>query len=117
MKLNDLKILFEETFGVVILVGKPKGIFRYVDGKKTDELECIGYPVISTKTWDKITMKVKEKAPSVTFSGKPLPVTFTNVEVKLWQDFRSNEIKISATADDVEEVTTHAKIKMVKGDD
>ena len=87
-----------------------------MDGKKTEELEAIGYPVISTKLWEKFIIKVKEKSPSVIFEGKPVPVTFTNIDAKLWQDFKSNDIKVSATSDSIELLTTHTRLKMNKGD-
>lgn len=118
MKLNEVIFSFEETFGDLMLIGTPKEVFRYVDGKKTEELEAIGYPVISTKLWEKFIIKVKEKSPSVIFEGKPVPVTFTNIDAKLWQDFKSNDIKVNATSDSIELLTTHnsTRLKMNKGD-
>lgn len=42
MKLNEVIFSFEETFGDLMLIGIPKEVFRYVDGKKTEELvRCI----------------------------------------------------------------------------
>lgn len=118
MKLNEVIFSFEKTFGDLMLIGTPKEVFRYVDGKKTEELEAIGYPVISTKLWEKFVVKVNEKTPSVTFEKKPIPVIFTNIDAKLWQDFKSNDIKVSVTADSIEPLTTHnaTRLKMNKGD-
>lgn len=115
MELSKLSFDFFETFGELLLIGEPKEVYVYASGKKTDEIEAIGYPVISTKTWDKITVKVKEKNPSVEFNGKSMPITFTNISAKLWQDFRSNEIKISAMADSVE-LVNHPRLRVNKGE-
>lgn len=114
MHLKDIEIDIRETFGEWILVGNPKEKFVYKEGKKTDELEAISYPVISTKIWDKLTANVKEKTPSLEYKGNPIPVTFTNVEAKLWQDFRTNEIKVSISADSISAVP-HNKLKVNKG--
>lgn len=111
MKLKDVKILFEETFGELLLVGYPKEIYGYENGKRTDTFEMIGYPIISTKLWEKMTVKIKEKTPSVEFTGQPIPVTLKNVDAKLWQDFNSNELKISVIADGII-LAAHNKIKI-----
>lgn len=113
MKLNEVKFSFEETFGDLMLIGNPKEVYAYDNGKRSDVLEAIGYPVISSKTWDKMNVKVKEKISSIEFAGNPIPVTFTNIDAKLWQDFKSNEIKVSVTADSVRVVQN--KLKMNRG--
>lgn len=115
MKLADVAFDFSEAFGDLMLIGDGKEVYVYVDGKRTNDLEAIGYLVISTTNWEKFTVKVREKTPSVQFTGKPVPVVFTNVEVKLWQDFRSNEIKVSATADSIE-IVNSSRLKLGKGD-
>ena len=98
-----------------MLIGEPKEVYVYADGKRTNELEAIGYPVISTRQWEKFVVKVKETVPSVEFSGKPTPVIFNNLDAKLWQDFRSNEIKISAVADQIE-IVNPPRLRVNKGD-
>ncbi len=62
-----------------MLIGEPKEVYVYADGKRTNELEAIGYPVISTRQWEKFVVKVKETVPSVEFNGKPTPVIFNNL--------------------------------------
>lgn len=114
MDLKDIKIDIKETFGEWMLIGNPKEKYAYEGGKKTDELEAITYPVISTKTWDKLTVNVREQTPSLEYKGNPIPVTFTNTEVKLWQDFRNNEVKVSISADSISAVP-HSKLKVNKG--
>ncbi len=114
MKLQDVKMRFGKTFGDLMLIGEAKEIFSYENGKRTNNLEAIGYPVISSKTWDKFTIKVKEGEPSIEFHSKPIPVILSNVEARLWQDFRSNEIKVSVTADSIASAT-QSRMKMNKG--
>ena len=111
MKLSEVVFDFNETFGELMLIGEPKD----ADGKRTNELEAIGYPVISTRQWEKFMVKVKETVPSVEFNGKPTPVIFNNLDAKLWQDFRSNEIKISAVADQIE-IVNPPRLRVNKGD-
>ena len=103
MKLSEVVFDFNETFGELMLIGEPKEVYVYADGKRTNELEAIGYPVISTRQWEKFVVKVKETVPSVEFNGKPTP------------DFRSNEIKISAVADQVE-IVNPPRLRVNKGD-
>ena len=108
MKLSEVVFDFNETFGELMLIGEPKEVYVYADGKRTNELEAIGYPVISTRQWEKFVVKVE-------FSGKPTPVIFNNLDAKLWQDFRSNEIKISAVADQIE-IVNPPRLRVNKGD-
>lgn len=114
MDIKDIKIDIVKTFGNCMLVENPKEKYAYEEGKKTDKLEAISYPIISTKTWDKFMAHVKEKTPSLEYNGNPIPVTFTNAEAKLWQDFRTNEIKVSISADSISAVP-HNKLKVNKG--
>ena len=81
MKLSEVVFDFNETFGELMLIGEPKEVYVYADGKRTNELEAIGYPVISTRQWEKFMVKVKETVPSVDFNGKPTPVIFNNLDV------------------------------------
>ena len=106
MRLSEVVFDFNETFGELMLIGEPKEVYVYADGKRTNELEAIGYPVISTRQWEKFVVKVKETVPSVVFN---------NLDAKLWQDFRSNEIKISAVADQVE-IVNPPRLRVNKGD-
>ena len=115
MRLSEVVFDFNETFGELMLIGEPKEVYVYADGKRTNELEAIGYPVISTRQWEKFVVKVKETVPSVEFNGKPTPVIFNNLDAKLWQDFRSNEIKISAVADQIE-IDNPPRLRVNKGD-
>ena len=87
MKLSEVVFDFNETFGELMLIGEPK----------------------------EVVVKVKETVPSVEFSGKPTPVIFNNLDAKLWQDFRSNEIKISAVADQIE-IVNPPRLRVNKGD-
>lgn len=114
MDVKDIKIDIEKTFGEWMLVGNPKEKFVFEEGKKTDKLEAISYPVISTKIWNRFTVNVKEQTPSLEYKGNPMPVTFINAEAKLWQDFRTNEIKVSISADSISAVP-HNKLKVNKG--
>ena len=66
MRLSEVVFDFNgETFGELMLIGEPKEVYVYADGKRTNELEAIGYPVISTRQWEKFVVKVKETVPSV----------------------------------------------------
>ena len=112
MKPSDVNINFEKTVGDLMLIGEPKEVYSYENGKPTNQLQAIGYPVISTKLLEKLTIKVKELKPSIEFHGKPIPVALTNVDAKLWQDFNSNEIKVSVTADSI---AVQNRVKVNKG--
>lgn len=116
LNLSNLIISFSESFGDVMVVAEPDLSYRYENQKKTEEIEAIRYTVISTRTWDKLSVKVNEQVPSVHFNGKPVPVIFKNPKVKLWRDFHSNEIKTSITAESIEEIASHTRLKMNKGD-
>lgn len=60
MKLNEVIFSFEETFGDLMLIGTPKEVFRYVDGKKTEELEATDIQLFH-QTMGKIYYKSKRK--------------------------------------------------------
>lgn len=117
MKISDLKINVPETIGEnLMMVDNPREIFHYEDGKRTDTLDGIGYTVISPNlSWEKVLVKVKETAPSIEYKGTPIEVNFTNLDGKAWQDYRSNTIKLSLTADSIEPISK--KIRMNKGGD
>lgn len=115
MKVSDLKINVPETIGEnLMLIDEPRKILHYEDGKRTDTLDSIGYTVISPNlSWEKVLVKVKETSPSIEYQGTPIEVKFINLDGKAWQDYRSNTIKLSLTADSIEIV--NQKIKMNKG--
>lgn len=115
MKTSDLKVDLPKTIGdELILVDKPRPVFSYENGKRTDTVEAMGYPTVSSKTWDKYLIKVKETVPSVEFTDTPIKVAFTNLEGKVWYDFKSNEIKLSITADSIS-VVAENRLKVNKG--
>lgn len=115
INISNLVVDLEETTGNIraelSLVAEPRLAKLYVDKKPTDKIDGVVYIVISPSLeYDKISIKVKETTPSVEFTGKPVRVHFTNLDGKLWQDFHTNEIKISLTADSIEVVEN--KLKM-----
>ena len=107
ISISDLKVNSDETTGnsraELSLVTEPRLVKLYVDKKPTDTIDGVVYTVISPAlVYEKLTIKVKETAPSVEFTGRPIRVHFTNLDGKVWQDFRTNEIKLSLTADSIE---------------
>ena len=88
-----------------MLIGEPKEVYVYADGKRTNELEAIGYPVISTRQWEKFMVKVKETVPSVEFNGKAHKLIavpddfFTNLESAMPGDILKDAVQIANTTD------------------
>ncbi len=91
-------------------------MYSYVDGKKTDKVDSIGYHALGTKNWEPFLLKVKEKVPSLKYAGTPIPVKPTEVDAKLWMDYKSNEVKVSVTEDSIELVTGGPHLKINKGE-
>ena len=99
MELKNVKIHFAETYGDLLMTGEPTPAFKYEDGKKTDTVEGFNVPVVSTKTWDKMPLKVKDKNMSLKYEGHAVPIIVTNPQAKIWQDYETKEVKISCSAD------------------
>ncbi|MDO4332735.1 MAG: hypothetical protein Q4C58_08620 [Eubacteriales bacterium] len=116
MKLSDIKIFFDETFGEVLVVSDGMEVYSYVDGKKTDKIDAIGYRALGTKNWEPFLLKVREKIPSLKYNGTPIPVKLTGIDAKLWMDYKSNEVKVSVTVESVEPITSGSRLKLNKGE-
>lgn len=110
--IKNIKIDVQRTFGETLLVvGNPRPVNKYVNGKATDEIEAFRYPLLSTLNWRPLNIKVKQKDPSIVYEGTPIPVSFTNLEGKLWQDSKTQDINISLTADTIK-LSAQNKIKL-----
>ena len=110
MKASDIKVSIKDTFDDFMLIEEGKEVYSYENGKKTDNVEYIGYTLFSTKLWEKITVKVKGKVPTIDYQGNPIPITLDNPKAKVWFDYKANEIKISLTADGIQIANNKAKI-------
>lgn len=115
INVSNLVVDLEETTGNIraelSLVAPARLSKLYVDKKPTDTIDGVVYTVISPSlAYDKLSIKVKETIPSVEFTGKPVRVHFNNLDGKIWQDFHTNEIKMSLTADSIEIVENKLKV-------
>ena len=99
MELKNVKIDFAGTYGELLMIGEPTLVYGFVDGKKTDVVDGFNVPLVSTKTWDKIQMKIKDKNMNLKYEGNPIPIILKNPQAKMWQDFNTKEVKISCSAD------------------
>ena len=115
MELSEIKVDIKRTLGELLVVGTSKPVPVYVDGKPTDEIAAQLYPVLSTQTWKQYNAKVAEKKPSIEYSGQPIPVNLINLDAKLWQDYKSKEVRMSISADAIE-LVQNQKIKINKGE-
>ena len=107
MKLKEITLTLEQTTksSSVLLLGVTT-IKRYEDGKITDDVEGYRYTVVCpSNKFEKMTVKIKEKNPSITeeeieANGGTISVTFINFEGKFYQDKNKN-VCFYATADGV----------------
>ncbi|WP_277668550.1 hypothetical protein [Caproiciproducens galactitolivorans] len=83
----------------------------YRDNKATEETDGYKAQVVSLPNFDKLSIKVPgKKSPSLSneaiqeqnAAGNFCFVRFENLVGKLWQDFSSKEVKVSASADDMQ---------------
>jgi hypothetical protein len=70
----------------MLLVEAPSPYTRFIDGKNTGEIAGYRYPVVLTEyNWDKIQVKIEGQTPQIDSEqmkdGKPIKVTFENLEV------------------------------------
>lgn len=103
--LNCLKINVEETAkaGTILLIGKPRTYEKYEDGVKTG-LGGLSYPCLfEGLNFEKISVKVPGNIePQINYENNPVPITFEDLEGKLWQDFKNGGVvKLSLTAKNV----------------
>lgn len=114
MKLNDLVIDYDSSLaGTNYIVDEPKVYEGYKEGVKTGP-EGIIYTVMSEGlNFDKVNIKVAGSLVPITrYEGKPIPVEFDNLDGKVWQDFKTHEIKISLTAKAIHLVGDSKRIKI-----
>lgn len=69
----------------MLLVEPPSPYTRFIDGKNTGKIEGYRYPVVLTEyNWDKIQVKIEGQTPQIDpeqmKGGKPIKVTFENLE-------------------------------------
>lgn len=81
-ELIDISKLGQE----MLLVEPPSPYTRFIDGKNTGEIAGYRYPVVLTEyNWDKIQVKIEGQTPQIDSEqmkdGKPIKVTFENLEV------------------------------------
>ena len=113
MKSNFIKLDMEEMMKGSTLVESPKPIPLYVGGKPTEEMGSVGYSVLLPNCgYEKIVVKIAHTTPAIEFDGTPVRVEFRNLEGKVWYDYKSNEIKVSATAESI--AVAPNKLKMSK---
>ncbi len=82
----------------------------YVDGKPTDQVEP-GYRavVVSMPDFEPITIKVtsgespitQEEITSRNLSGQLIFVSFKELDAKLWQDWKTKELRVTARASEM----------------
>ena len=89
MKLSSLPIDMEKVLQGVMLVGDGKMYNDYAEGVKQDTggyaYDCLA-PMLN---YEKLTVKIPGKLePIISYTGKPIPVTFEGVAGKAYQNFR-----------------------------
>lgn len=112
MQTKNISLTMEQAIGSnnAILV-EVKENFDYKDGKPSDVRTGIKYVICCpSNRFEKITVKTTEKG-LLPISQEELDernivndfqyVSFQNFSGRLWQDFNSKQLKISATADKI----------------
>lgn len=109
IKLNQIMVDSKKTLGEGLVLVDIEKSFVYDKNVKTDEIDGFKYIVLSPNlAYEKVSIKIKGdscKFPEFKV-GMNIPVKFSNLEITLFQNYRSaaKEILISALADDVVEV-------------
>ncbi len=104
LTLKQLVINSKATLGENLKLVGIAPAYEYRDGKRLNDVVGYRYSVVSpTLGYDKIDIKVLGEQPLVDPEkfqvGQALPIVLVNPQIKVFQDFRTKEIKISATAD------------------
>lgn len=99
MNINNMYLDGKKSGFTGFLLVEIKPWLEYRDGKKTGKTLGTTYTVAMTgHALDKIAVHVAENAPSIT--ARMQPVTFKNLQLKLYPDYRNaGQIGITATAD------------------
>lgn len=112
MELSNLAVKEENLTkqGIFILSSLSENSL-YRDGKATGETDGFKASVVTLPSFDKIIVKVPGKVlPNVTneiiqeqnAACNFVYVRFANFVGKLWQDFKTKEVKVSASADNMQ---------------
>ena len=105
LKINNLKVDLSSLGSNFILTGI-RPYYKYDNGKRTNEILGQSYEVaIVEQSFEKMNVKIPNLVPLVNFdSNNLLKVRFTNLQVGLYQDFFSKQIRLKAVADSLEVV-------------
>lgn len=119
IKLNMLKFDIAKTLerGRIILIEDGKVFEGYNEGIKTGPAG-VSYVCLSEALgFEKVNIKVPGTlVPQVEYKGEPIPVTFTGLEGKVWQDFSNKgEIKLSITAGSIQRADGKTRLKVTSG--
>lgn len=117
MKLSSLPIDMEKVLQGVMLVGDGKMYNDYAEGVKQDTggyaYDCLA-PMLN---YEKLMVKIPGKLePIISYTGKPIPVTFEGVAGKAYQNFRKGgEIELSVMAEKIS-VADKSSVKLNRGE-
>lgn len=107
MKLNEIVVDGFKTLGKEMILVSQNPYFDYEDGKRTDRISGYKYEVVlPEKSFEKVSIKIESLEPA--FSDSEIQgnirVAFDGLKVKLYQDFRTNQVKLTCQAQKIRKI-------------
>lgn len=104
--LENIVIDSERTFGEEKLAAGVRSSNLFVNNQKTDTIDAWNYDILLPKSgFEKVSVKIKhpECAPFLKDfqAGQSIPVEFKNLSLRVFQDFKTKGIRVSASADEI----------------
>lgn len=101
--IRDIKVDVS-SFGDNFILTDVFPVYEYKNDKRTDRLEGYRYIVAIPKMkFEKIGVKIESDEPLIDLNddNDGMMVTFENLEIGLYQDFRTKAVGVSAVADSI----------------
>lgn len=102
IKVSDLKLDVSQFGKKMNLVGV-EPFFTYENGEKTDKIGGYKYTVVLLDyDYEKLSIKIEGDRKVEESEKYDIPVKFKNLEIGLYQDFKTKVVNLKASADDIE---------------
>lgn len=102
IKITELKFDLSQ-FGKRMNLTGVEPFYIYEDGKKTDIIGGYKYTVaLMDYGYEKLVVKIEGDRKIEELEKYDIPIKFKNLEVGLYQDFKTKVVNLKASADDIE---------------
>ena len=102
IKITELKLDVGQ-FGKKMNLVEVEPYYNYEKGEKTDIIGGYKYTVVLLDyNYEKLAVKIEGDRKIEELEKYDIPIKFKNLEVGLYQDFKTKVVNLKATADDIE---------------